>query len=458
MPTPTVAAALLAAILLLAALLRFPGITAQSLWWDEVVSWQQSRLPFAEMLLATAADNYPPLYNALVTLSMAVLGETELALRLPSALLGTLNILALYWVGRLAAGRPAGLLAALLLALSPYHVWYSDEARMYALLACSATVLAGTVLSFAERPRWWIGAASILAAIVLLYSHPYGALTWGAIGLGIAPLLIMRRQWSRLLVLAGLQLLALVAFTPWLGILVTRAALIRDNGFWIEPVTPWSLFQMLVQLLSGPFLFAAVVVGIRLAFGRPSPTPIADTERPDTRAVLVFLLVWALLPILAGVALSYTIRPMLISRYVIASLPPLLLVTAIGFLRLPWSRSGAVGLGALAFAALIGLFAYNLRPRDDLRGIAGWLAANLRPGDCLVTIPEALIGLQYYYREPIPCFTTFRAISSIKSLGTPTRILALETLSTDLTGLDRLGTEIIRHRFGPSTLIELQPK
>jgi len=149
---------------------------------------------------------------------------------------------------------------------------------------------------------------------------------------------------------------------------------------------------------------------------------------------------------------------MLISRYVIASLPPLLLVTAIGFLRLPWSRSGAVGLGALAFAALIGLFAYNLRPRDDLRGIAGWLAANLRPGDCLVTIPEALIGLQYYYREPIPCFTTFRAISSIKSLGTPTRILALETLSTDLTGLDRLGTEIIRHRFGPSTLIELQPK
>ena len=457
-PSKRLAAALLAAVVLLAAVLRFGGITAQSLWWDEVVTWQQARLSWAEMLAATAADNYPPLYNILAMAAMRLLGETELALRLPSAMLGTLNVLAIFWVGRLAAGRPAGLLAALLLAGSPYHIWYSDEARMYALLACSATLFAGCLLSFAERPRWWVGLASILSATALLYAHPYGALTWGAICAGIAPLLVAHRQVPRLLILAVLQFVAFVAFIPWIGILLSRATAIGDAGFWIDPVTPWSLFQMLIQLTSGPFLFAAIVVGIRLAFGKPAPSPLADTARPRLPLVLVFLLGWALLPILAGTILSYAIQPMLISRYVIGSLPPLLVLTAIGFLRLARGRPGTIGLAALALSATIGLFAYQPRTRDDLRGVAAWLTANTRPGDCLVMIPEALIGLGYYYRDPIPCYATFRALPDLQPLGTPTRILLLDTLSADLTGLETLGKEIGRVQFGPSILIELQPK
>lgn len=458
MPSTTLAAILLAAIVSVAALLRFSFITNQSLWWDEVVTWQQSRLAFGDMLAATAADNYPPLYNLLAMATMRLLGETELALRLPSAILGTLNILAVYWVARLSSGRPTGLLAALLLAVSPYHLWYSDEARMYALLACSATVFAGCMLSFAERPRWWMGLASILAAVALLYSHPYGALTWGAICAGIAPLLWVRRQVPRLLLLAGLQLLALLAFLPWIGILLARAAAISDAGFWIEPVTPWSLVQLLVQLTSGPFVFAAIVVGIRLAFGKPATPPLAETGRPDLRLILVFLLSWALLPILAGAVLSWTIQPMLISRYVIGSLPPLLVLTAMGFLRLGAGRPGYIGLAALAVSVIVGHLAYTLRPRDDLRGIAAWLATNTRPGDCLVMIPEAAIGLGYYYRTPIPCLATFRTLSDIGPLGAPGRIIVLETLSADVTGIEALGTETARIQFGPTTLIELKPK
>lgn len=456
-PSPTLAAALLAAIVFLAALLRFGLITGQSLWWDEVVTWQQSRLPLGDMLAATAADNYPPLYNILAMASMAVLGETELALRLPSAILGTLTILATYWVGRLAAGIPAGLLAALLLAFSPYHIWYSDEARMYALLACSATLLAGCVLSFAERPRWWMGLASIFCAMALLYSHPYGALTWAAICLGIAPLLILRGDIPRLATLAALQLAALLAFAPWIGVLLSRAADIQSAGFWIEPVTPWSLFQLLVQLSSGPFLFAAIVVGTRLAFGKPATPPLADTERPQMPLVLAFLLVWALLPVLAGTVLSWTIQPMLISRYVIGSLPPLLILTAVGFLRLPKGRPGAIGFGALAIAVIIGLFGYNLRPRDDLRGFAVWLESNLRPTDCLIMIPEAEIGLRYYFREPLPCMATFRTIADVPPLPSE-RVLLFETLSADVTGFEALGDEVSHTQFGPSTLIELKPR
>ena len=122
-----VTAATLAAIgvTALALLLRLHDLAAQSLWWDEVTSWQQARLPLPELLAATAADNYPPLHNLLLHLSMALFGEGEFALRLPSALIGALSVLALYWTGSLLVGRGAALLAALLLAVSGFHLWYS---------------------------------------------------------------------------------------------------------------------------------------------------------------------------------------------------------------------------------------------------------------------------------------------------------------------------------------------
>lgn len=448
-------AGLLAGILLLAVWLRFSGLTAQSLWWDEVVSWQQASLPFIEMLSATAEDNYPPLFNWLVQLSMSLFGDTELALRLPSALLGVVNVLALYWVGSLAGGRLAGLLAALLLTLSPFHIWYSGEARMYALLACSATLFAGAILSFATRPRWIMALLTLPCGVTLLYSHPYGALTWAAICIGVAPMLLLRRQPLRLLTLAAIQGLALGAFAPWGKVLADRAATLDAAGFWIAQVTPWILFQMAIQLLSGPFLFAAALVAIRLCFAPPAADPIGDAA-PTPRETLAFLLVWAILPMLAGIVLSLAVQPMLISRYLIGSLPALLVLIAIGFLRLPRSRTGYLGLAAMGLAVLIGFFAYGLRPRDDFRGIAAALQDELRPGDCLVMIPEAAIALQYYYREPLPCLATFRTIDDIQVTGK--RLVLLDVLDTHLEGIETLGTELSRQSFPPSSLIIIEPK
>ncbi|HEY0854340.1 MAG TPA: hypothetical protein VGD86_05905, partial [Devosia sp.] len=68
------------------------------------------------------------------------------------------------------------------------------------------------------------------------------------------------------------------------------------------------------------------------------------------------------------------------------------------------------------------------------------------------------IGLSYYHREQLPCLATFRAISDIPPLPSPQRVFVFETLSADVTGLERLGEEVGRTRFGPSVLIELRPK
>lgn len=57
---------ILALILVVAALLRFQNLDRTSLWYDEAVSWSQSKGTIAELLTAVAADNYPPLHNILL--------------------------------------------------------------------------------------------------------------------------------------------------------------------------------------------------------------------------------------------------------------------------------------------------------------------------------------------------------------------------------------------------------
>ena len=174
----------ISAIGIIAVFLRFYDLGSDSIWGDEAATWLQSRGSLGDLIISTAHDNYPPLYNVLVWICIRIFGDAEWSLRLPAALLGTTNVFAIYWVGTLFGNRLAGIFAALLLCLSGFHIAYSQEARMYTLLACMATLFAGTSWRLVHTPsaKWTL--LSTLAGSGLLYSHLYGAFTWAAIAFG----------------------------------------------------------------------------------------------------------------------------------------------------------------------------------------------------------------------------------------------------------------------------------
>jgi uncharacterized membrane protein len=101
------------------------------------------------------------------------------------------NVAAIYWLGAILNNRPAGLLAALLLALSEFHIWYSQEARAYALLALSATLFAIASLRYLQRPTFTCAFWAALSGTFLLYSHAYGTLTWFSIAAAILAIILM---------------------------------------------------------------------------------------------------------------------------------------------------------------------------------------------------------------------------------------------------------------------------
>ena len=143
--------------------------TNRGLWVDEAISVNQAGLPFGEMLhQLTSTDVHPPLHHAVLWVTVRMLGTSEFAVRLPSLLAGVALVPALYWVGSVIYDKRTGWVAALLAALAPFTVWYSQEARMYAIFMLLATLAIGAEIQAIRlgRTAWWV-AYGVLTGLLL---------------------------------------------------------------------------------------------------------------------------------------------------------------------------------------------------------------------------------------------------------------------------------------------------
>ncbi len=125
----------LLAIFMVGLAIRLYGLGSESLWWDEVYAIATMAHPGPlEIIRLSSTDNNPPLFYLILHYWMLLAGESAFSVRLPSAIAGALAVPVMYRVGTLLFDRSAGLLAALILALSAYHVRYAQEARAYGLM------------------------------------------------------------------------------------------------------------------------------------------------------------------------------------------------------------------------------------------------------------------------------------------------------------------------------------
>ena len=410
---------LLVAIVLIAALIRLPTLGAQSLWLDEVASYLQARGGLVEMIQATAEDNYPPLHNIVLWLSIKLLGEGEWALRMPSAVTGILNVAAIYWVGTLVGGRRTGLIAALLLAVSAFHLFYSQEARMYALLALTATLFAGSTIAYLSRPGPAWAVAAVLAGTGLVYSHPYGLLAWLAVAAGAGVTVLRTGRLWPLVAVAAIQAGVALAFAPWALVMVSRAQAVA-GGFWILTPTPASVLELFEELLSAQL--GLIAVGVIVGGW------VVDRWRAGYWIVVA----WAALPFLVALAVSLWIQPILLSRYCIAILPALFILAAQGFSRLVEHRSAfaALALG-LTMAGGYGIYAGSPLAREDWRGVAAWLDAEVAADDCIVVSKATVRSPLHYYRPPGSCESYASQAGQLRAEGYPARVFLVASHISD---------------------------
>jgi mannosyltransferase len=172
----SVEAWLLAGVTVLGAWLRFGTLGAQSYWFDEAQAAHELHLSLGGMFHSVfGVETNPPLYFVLGWMWVHVFGAGEVGLRSLSALAGAAVIVLAYLCGRELVSREAGLVAAALAALSPFMIWYSQEAREYMLLAalCGASTLYWA-RAWAEPSRRNLAGWAVFSALALL-THSFAA-------------------------------------------------------------------------------------------------------------------------------------------------------------------------------------------------------------------------------------------------------------------------------------------
>jgi hypothetical protein len=165
-------AALVAALAVLLALaLRLYRLADQSIWWDEGWTVWLGRRDWAWIALRTAADEHPPLHYWLVRGWDMLAGELAFAVRFSSVLAGTLAVALVYRLGQLVASKQVGVLAAVFLAVARFHVWWSQDIKMYALAVALAIVSLYLVLRILRGGSRWLWLAYVAVTAAAIYTH-----------------------------------------------------------------------------------------------------------------------------------------------------------------------------------------------------------------------------------------------------------------------------------------------
>lgn len=386
----------LAALVLLAALLRFATLDLQSFWYDEAftpVHVLHAGLG-ATLSSVSHTENTPPLWYLLIWGWSRVWGEGEVALRSLSALAGVLSVPVAWGIGRELAGRRAALATAALVAVNPLFVWYSQEARAYALYTLLAALAMLCFLRALREPTAGRLAAFAGAGALALLSHYFAVFL-------LAPMCVWLlvagyRERRRALVsvvavgavgLVGVALIPLIAAqgghgTQWIGRWALSSRLEAIPQYYLTGYSGAPLGHG-VELLVALLILAGIGYGLWSVL-----------EPREERGALIALVLSAC-GVLIPVALVALGADYLAPRNLVAAMIPLTALIAVVTVAKRTGRVGPAIAGLIALAFLAITVDVDLSPRlqrGDWRGVAHAIGSPR----VITTVELGAAPLEYY--------------------------------------------------------------
>jgi mannosyltransferase len=482
-------------IMLLALVLRVISLGTRTLWYDEAFAVLFSEKGLSAMLYGTltpvaggAADIHPLLYYTTLNGWMRLVGEGAFGVRFLSVIFGLATVGVVYLLARELFGKNTGLLAALITAIAPFHIQYSQEARMYSLmtlllitatwcfvrawrsgkesphlpaLADSLTGQGGEKDQAAFHPmsenrgmrilsayKWWI-AFGVLAGLAM-YAQQLSAFYLAP--LGLVPFIARKRQ-PIIGVLVGAAV-ALVVYLPWLVNLPGQLGKIASY-YWVPQPTvprllgtarsflvvsldmpsPASVITLLIALFLSLFIAIQIVMFLR----RPK-------ARRPTQDAMLFALWLAGAPVLF-MWLASQIRPVYLDRALLPSAAMLYVVLAWFFTSSGLPRPIAIMLGGIGLIVVpVGLYyqyTWNTFPNSPFDQAASYIQANDQPGDVVIHQAKlSALPMVYYDRALTQRYLADAPGSSEDTLALPTQqvlnLLADNCINSALKGAQRV--------------------
>jgi 4-amino-4-deoxy-L-arabinose transferase-like glycosyltransferase len=437
--SPLALGLILAAILCAAALLRFYRLDHQSFWNDEGNSARIAERSLGLILEGAAGDVHPPGYYLLLHAWRRLFGQSEFALRSLSVVAG-LGLVSCTWLlGRHLSGRAVGLIAASLSALSPFAVYYSQEARMYALLgalAAAATyVTHRTLEDLGQGAREGRRGSQMLQLVAYALVNAAGLYThytfvFVLIAHNVAFLLRWLVGWARsrarcrgLVWWAGAQVGCGLLYLPWLPTALNAAGWSPARG---DPKAGSALLDVARVLTVGetqPLGAGSVAVAVTLGLMVVGLWSRSEGRRKRRGAWAVWwgtasLAIYLVVPL--GLFFAFDLYKPAWLKFLILLLAPyhVFVARGVGTVAALASRTGALTLShqrivrpvvcgvlvatlaVLMYPSLRNLYFDPAYARDDYRQLAADIRGMRRPGDAIVlNAPNQWEVFTYYYPD-----------------------------------------------------------
>jgi len=392
----------------LAASLRFYHIGANSLWVDEVLTARAVELPFSDILRNAIRENsVPPLFFWACHLIVRAVGESEASLRFISALGGSLTIPIFFLLMReITAGPMAACLSACLLAVNPLHVWFSQEARPYALMTffgCLSLLFLARGLRKETLADWFGCVAGLTSAFM---AHTLGLIFVVAAWCWLA---LRKNKASDLRAFGAVTLVFALCAAPFLIAIGSRKAVSHAppreaSAFEL----PYALFTFVAGYSFGPtprdiqnlgamgaVKAHAIQTALAGVIGMGLAGLILTRHRPQTNLLWLVLLLSLILPLVGS---RLTDHPFNV-RYTLSGLLGLLGLAGIALAGLPaaYKTGGATLLIALSLGSDFQWFTSPHCWKEDSRGAVAYLARHLPPGARVGVAPDyTTLPLDYY--------------------------------------------------------------
>ena len=390
--------AVLVLVLLLGAVFRLWQLDRWSLWTDELYTL---RLVRSLRILAEGVpdDQHPPLYYLLMHYWTQV-SEGEVWVRLPSAIASFLALPLMWRVGRLFYNDQTGVTAVALLALSPLHIWYAREARMYGVVTFFWVASLYFYFHGLKRDRWLDLFGLALATSIGLF------LTYSTLGLWALEISMFWLLWhlngrklGRLLRWLIAQAIIAVAFYSWWPFFQQQLA--RSNITFDWPILAsigLDLSGTLASTVRLAFVLAIslFVMGVAIwLLAWWQPRLLTWIKRWHHPLAVTAITLFVLATIAGAIPRGLSIRRQLLVFWPIC-------VLMAGWALVYLQRTGVTAV-ILVLSFALSLFTVFGPPYEDWRGTAEWLATQATGNDIVLLSPHWIMsGFDYYYDGVAP--------------------------------------------------------
>lgn len=398
-------------ILVLGLFFRVYHLDKESIWADEGFSVKCASLNLSDCIKMAAQDVHPPLYFVFLHHWMNFFGDSEFPVRFLSVLFGLLAIFMVYKLGNLVFGKDNGLLAAFLVAISTFHIYHSQMARMYALMSFLSLVSMFFFLRLFNKNNCVNRSGYVASSVLLLYTHYHGIFLIIAQNIYFfLKLLFLKKLKVDQLSLkswAALEAVLVALFMPW-GMILVMLLFFYAGIHWT-----WVAMPAKFPLLKSFFVYAGQDGRLLLLFLVLAVLPIGNNRKnifkhkvPGTSSQEIqgvfFLLSWIFIPMILPILFSLFFFPIYSPRYAIGSSLAFFLLTAQGINSLNNRWVKAVVIITIIIFSLLNMQKFYFTIHDQQwREAAQYIDSKARSGDVLLFDSDygRKYGFDYYSKK-----------------------------------------------------------